>query len=194
MLVQLPHLEPKTLLLHIDQTFYDHLCSWRKRKPQRCVEQSKALHGSALGVMFLQHHQPGAKFISDLMPLKGEPINVAGVVFDQRLFHLRLPYSGWCHVELIRGGKSFLALAELLLNALEACGGVPAEHRTNSLSSCFRNRDGSYAGDYNCRYREFCAHLGVIATRNNLGTAHDNGVIDGLHRHWKHRHEQPFSP
>ncbi len=25
--------------------------------------------------------------------------------------------------------------------------GTPAEHRTDSLSSCFRHRDGSYAGD-----------------------------------------------
>jgi len=67
---------------------------------------------------------------------------------------------------------------------------VPAEHRTDSLSACFRNRDGSYAGDYTSRYRELCAHLGVIATRNNRGVAHENGAIEGPHRHWKHRLEQ----
>jgi hypothetical protein len=115
---------------------------------------------------------------------------VAGQVLEHRLFHFRLPYSGWCHVEVIHGGESFVALSEALQNALALCGGVPAEHRTDSLSACFRNRDGSYAGDYTSRYRELCAHLGVIATRNNRGVAHENGAIEGPHRHWKHRLEQ----
>jgi hypothetical protein len=54
---------------------------------------------------------------------------------------------------VIHGGESFVALSEALQNALALCGGVPAEHRTDSLSACFRNRDGSYAGDYTSRYR-----------------------------------------
>jgi len=140
--------------------------------------------------MFLQHHQPGVLGISDFTLVKGEPITIAGEVLQHRLFHFRLPYSGWCHVEVIHGGESFVALSEALQNALAACGGVPAEHRTDSLSACFRNRDGSYAGDYTSRYRELCAHLGVIATRNNRGVAHENGAIEGPHRHWKHRLEQ----
>ncbi len=120
------------------------------------------------------------------------PINLidTGQVLEHRLFHFRLPYSGWCHVEVIHGGESFVALSEALQNALALCGGVPAEHRTDSLSACFRNRDGSYAGDYTSRYRELCAHLGVIATRNNRGVAHENGAIEGAHRHWKRRLEQ----
>jgi len=122
--------------------------------------------------------------------LKGEPITIGGEVLEHRLFHVRLPYSGWCHVAVIHGGESFVALAEGLQNALALCGGVPLEHRTDSLSACFRNRDGSYAGDYTSRYRELCAHLGVIATRNNRGVAHENGAIEGPHRHWKQRLEQ----
>ncbi|MFM8260539.1 MAG: IS21 family transposase [Vulcanococcus sp.] len=190
MLQKAPQLEPQTLLLHLEQTFPDQEWYRRKRTLQRRVEQWKALHGPALGVMFLQHHQPGVTGISDFTLLKGEPITIAGVVLEHRLFHFRLPYSGWCHVEVIHGGESFVALAEALQNALEACGGVPAEHRTDSLSACYRNRDGSYAGDYTSRYRELCAHLGVIATRNNRGVAHENGAIEGPHRHWKHRLEQ----
>jgi hypothetical protein len=93
-------------------------------------------------------------------------------------------------VAVIHGGESFVALSEALQNALALCGGVPAEHRTDSLSACFRNRNGSYAGDYTSRYRELCAHLGVIATRNNRGVAHENGAIEGPHRHWKRRLEQ----
>jgi hypothetical protein len=36
---------------------------------------------------------------------------VAGKVLEHRLFHFRLPYSGWCHVEVIHGGESFVALS-----------------------------------------------------------------------------------
>ena len=190
MLEKAPQLEPQTLLLHLEQTFPDQEWYRRKRTLQRRVEQWRALYGPERGVMFLQHHQPGVTGISDFTLLKGKPITVAGVVLEHRLFHFRLPYSGWCHVEVIHGGESFVAMAEALQNALEACGGVPAEHRTDSLSACFRNRDGSYAGDYTSRYRELCAHLGVIATRNNRGVAHENGAIEGPHRHWKHRLEQ----
>jgi len=190
MLEKAPRLEPQTLLLHLERTFPGQEWFRRKRTLQRRVEQWKAQYGPAREVMFLQHHQPGVLGISDFTLLKGEPITVAGQVLEHRLFHFRLPYSGWCHVEVIHGGESFVALSEALQNALALCGGVPAEHRTDSLSACFRNRDGSYAGDYTSRYRELCAHLGVIATRNNRGVAHENGAIEGPHRHWKRRLEQ----
>jgi hypothetical protein len=190
MLNKAPELEPQTLLLHLEQLFPGQEWFRRRRTLQRRVEQWKALHGPGRDVMFLQHHQPGVLGISDFTLLKGMPITIAGAVFEHRLFHFRLPYSGWCHVEVIHGGESFVALAEALQNALALCGGVPAEHRTDSLSACFRNRDGSYAGVYTSRYSELCAHLGVIATRNNRGVAHENGAIEGPHRQWKHRLEQ----
>jgi len=190
MLEKAPQLEPQTLLLHLERSFPGQEWYRRKRTLQRRVEQWKALHGPSREVMFLQQHQPGVLGISDFTQLKGDPITIAGAAFEHRLFHFRLPYSGWCHVEVIHGGESFVALSEALQNALAFCGGVPAEHRTDSLSACFRNRDGSYAGDYTSRYRELCAHLGVIATRNNRGVAHENGAIEGPHRHWKRRLEQ----
>jgi hypothetical protein len=190
MLEKAPQLEPQTLLLHLERSFPGQEWYRRKRTLQRRVEQWKALHGPSREVMFLQEHGPGVLGISDFTLLKGEPITISGQVLEHRLFHFRLPYSGWCHVEVIHGGESFVALAEALQNALTLCGGVPAEHRTDSLSACYRNRDGSYAGDYTSRYRELCAHLGVIASRNNRGVAHENGAIEGPHRHWKHRLDQ----
>jgi hypothetical protein len=190
MLEKAPQLEPQTLLLHLERTFPGQEWYRRKRTLQRRVEQWRALHGPAQEVMFLQEHRAGVLGISDFTVLKGEPITICGEVLEHRLFHFRLPFSGWCHVAVIHGGESFVALAEALQNALALCGGVPAEHRTDSLSACFRNRDGSYAGDYTSRYRELCAHLGVIATRNNRGVAHENGAIEGPHRHWKRRLEQ----
>ena len=190
MLEKAPQLEPQTLLLHLEQIRPGEEWFRRKRTLQRRVEQWQALHGPAQAVMFLQEHRAGVLGISDFTLLKGEPITIAGVVLEHRLFHFRLPFSGWCHVEVIHGGESFVALSEALQNALSDCGGVPAEHRTDSLSACFRNRDGSYAGDYTSRYRELCAQLGVTATRNNRGVAHENGAIEGPHRHWKRRLEQ----
>jgi hypothetical protein len=194
MLEKAPQLEPQTLLLHLEQIRPGEEWFRRKRTIQRRVEQWRALYGPGQDVMFLQEHRSGVLVLSDFTLLKGAPITIAGQVLEHRLFHFRLPFSGWCHVAVIHGGESFVALCEALQNALALCGGVPAEHRTDSLSACFRNRDGSYTGDYtrgtSSRYRELCAHLGVIATRNNRGIAHENGAIEGPHRHWKHRLEQ----
>ncbi len=190
MLEKAPLLEPQTLLLHLEQSFPGQEWYRRKRTLQRRVEQWRALHGPAQEVMFLQEHRAGVLGISDFTLLKGAPITIGGEVLEHRLFHFRLPFSGWCHVEVIHGGESFVALSEALQNALALCGGVPAEHRTDSLSACYRNRDGSYAKDFTSRYRELCAHLGLTATRNNRGVAHENGAIEGPHRHWKHRLEQ----
>jgi len=190
MLEKAPQLEPQTLLLHLERTFPGQEWYRRKRTLQRRVEQWWALHGPAREVMFLQEHRAGVLGISDFTVLKSHPITICGEVLQNRLFHFRLPFSGWCHVAVIHGGESFVTLSEAQQNALALCGGVPAEHRTDSLSACFRNRDGSYAGDYTSRSRELCAHLGMVATRNNRGVAHENGAIEGPHRHRKRRLEK----
>lgn len=183
MLEKAPQLEPRTLLLHLERTVPGQEWHRRKRTLQRRAKQWRALHGPAQEVMFLKKHRASGPGISDFTVLKVESITIRGEMLEHRLFHFRLPYSGWCHVAVIHGCESFVALSEVLQTALALCGGLPAEHRTDSLSTCFRNRDGGYAGDYNSRYRELCAHLGVIATRNNRGVAHENGTIEGPHGH-----------
>ena len=79
---------------------------------QRRVGQGRALHGPDQEVMFLQEHRAGVLGISNFTLPKGEPITVAGEVLELRLFHFRLPCSGWCHGAVIRGGASFVALSE----------------------------------------------------------------------------------
>ncbi len=86
--------------------------------------------------------------------------------------------------------RGFYRPLKALQNALALCNGLPAEHSTDSLSACFLDCDGSYAGDYTSRYRELCAHVGVIATGNHRGFAHENGTIEGPHRRWKRRQGQ----
>ncbi len=96
--------------------------------------------------MFLQEHRAGVLGISDFTVLKGESITIGGEMLEHLLFHFRLRYSGWCHEAVIHAGESLPALSEALQNALALCGWVPAEHRSDSLSACFRNREGSNPG------------------------------------------------
>ncbi len=83
------------------------------------------------------------------------------------------------------GGESFTALAENLQNALWSLGGVPHEHRTDSLSAAFRNLSREAAEDITRRYDAICAHYNLIASRNNPGEAHENGAVESHHRHLK---------
>jgi hypothetical protein len=83
----------------------------------------------------------------------------------------------------VLGGESFVALAEGLQNALWALGGVPDQHRTDSLSAAFRNLDAEARQDLTTRYEALCAHYGMTPTRNNPGLPHENGSIESAHGH-----------
>ena len=96
-----------------------------------------------------------------------------------------LAYSAWEHAEPVLGGESFTALAVGLQNALFALGGVPAEHRSDSLSAAFRNLDDDARVDQTRRYEALCAHYEMTPTRNNTGVAHENGAIESQHGHLK---------
>jgi hypothetical protein len=55
-------------------------------------------------------------------------------------------------------------------------GGVPQEHRTDSLSAAFNNL--AEQEELTQRYQALCQHYGVRATRNNAGISHENGAIE----------------
>ena len=112
-------------------------------------------------------------------------VTIAGQPLDHRLYHFRLAYSGFEHAHVVLGGESFVALAEGLQNALWSLGGLPHEHRSDSLSAAFRNLDKDAREDLTRRYEELCAHYGMRPTRNNRGVAHENGAIEGPHGHLK---------
>ena len=78
-----------------------------------------------------------------------------------------------------------MALAEGLQNALWMAGGVPAAHRTDSLSAAFRNLDAEARTDLTMRYEALCAHYRMVPTWNNKGVAHENGSIESAHGHLK---------
>src|SRR5271168_4141589 len=61
-----------------------------------------------------------------------------------------------------------VTVAEGLQDALWKLGGVPREHRTDSLSAAFKNLDRDAQLDFTKRYDELCRHYGMEATRNNV--------------------------
>ena len=101
------------------------------------------------------------------------------------LYHFRLAWSGFTHARVVLGGESFTALAEGLQNALWHLGGVPSEHRTDSLSAAFCNLRKDEAEDTTERYKALCDHYGMEPSRKNRGLAHENGSIEGPHGHLK---------
>ena len=154
-----------------------------RRTMERRIRAWRALNGPERDVIFRQEHEPGRMGLSDFTDMADLGVTVAGQPLDHRLYHFRLAYSGWEHAHVVLGGESFVALAEGLQNALWSLGGVPADHRSDSLSAAFRNLDPEAAADVTRRYEELCAHYGMSASRNNRGLAHENGGIEGPHGH-----------
>ena len=173
-------------------TVFDELCRRHpglsegiRRTLERRVRAWQALHGPDQEVIFRQTHPPGAQGLSDFTDASGLGVTIAGQPLPHRLYHFRLAFSGWAHVEVVLGGESFVALATGLQNALWGLGGAPVEHRGDSLSAAFRNLDAATADDQTARYEALCAHYGMRPTRNNRGIAHENGSIEGPRAHLK---------
>jgi hypothetical protein len=114
-----------------------------RRTLERRMRHWRAIEGPPRDVIFRQEHEPGQLGLSDFTDTSGLGITVAASVLDHRLYHFRLAFSGFAHAHVVLGGESFIALAEGLQNALWALGGVPREHRSDSLSAAFRNLENA---------------------------------------------------
>jgi transposase InsO family protein len=156
-----------------------------RRTLERRVARWRALNGPERDVIFRQEHPPGRMGLSDFTDMGGLGITIAGGPLDHRLYHFRLAFSGFEHAHVVLGGESFVALAEGLQNALWALGGVPNQHRSDSLSAAFCNLDRDTQEDLTQRYEALCMHYGMTASRNNPGVAHENGSIESAHGHLK---------
>jgi hypothetical protein len=189
MLEAMPGLRPITILEEMRRRHAD-LGLGVRRTLERRVRAWRALHGPERDVIFRQVHPPGAQGLSDFTDTGPLGVTVAGQPLPHRLYHFRLAFSGWAHAEVVLGGESFVALAAGLQNALWSLGGVPREHRSDSLSAAFRNLEPEAAADQTRRYEELCAHYGMAPSRNNTGVAHENGSIEGPHGHLKQTLDQ----
>lgn len=183
-----PALQPITLLEVLDEkspTPFDHS---HLRTLQRRVKKWRAKYGPDQEVIFLQKHTPGDMGISDYTWMNKLNITLAGVKFEHKLYHYRLVYSGWTYVQVCLGGESFESLSSGLQNAFWRSGGVPATHRTDSLSAAYKNH--SQETLLTERYTKLCNHYSVKATRNNKGVAHENGAIESANGHLKRKVDQ----
>ena len=105
-----------------------------RRTLERRVRQWRALSGPERDIIFRQTPEPGYMGQSDFTHADELGVMIAGQPFPHLLYHFVMVYSRWEHVGVVLGGESFTALAENLQQALWSLGGVPQNHRTDSLS------------------------------------------------------------
>ena len=138
-------------------------------------------------MIFRQSVPAGHQGLSDFTH-PNTAITIAGEPFKHLLYQFRLAYSGWRDAHIVRGGESYSALADGLQNALHKLGGVPQEHRTDSLSAAYVN--AAQKQRLTDDYKALCRHYGMRPTTNNLGVSHENGAIEAPHGSLKRRIEQ----
>ena len=156
-----------------------------RRTLERRIRTWRAVHGPEQEVIFRQEHPPGRMGLSDFSDMRDLGVSIAGEPFDHRLYHFRLPFSGFESAHVVLGGESYVALAEGLQNAPWTLGGAPRQHRGDSLSAAFRNLDDDAREDLTRRYEALCVHYGMTPTRDNLGVSRENGSIESAHGHIK---------
>ncbi|MBL4882804.1 MAG: IS21 family transposase [Oleispira sp.] len=183
-----PALQPITLLDVLADKAPEQFDTSHLRTLQRRVKRWRVQEGPEQEVIFLQRHTPGDMGISDYTWMNKLNITLSGNEFKHKLYHYRLVYSGWTYVQVTLGGESFESLSSGLQNAFWRSGGVPASHRTDSLSAAFKNHNEETL--LTERYGKLCKHYGVSATRNNKGVAHENGAIESAHGHLKRKIDQ----
>ena len=187
MLNAAPGLRPITLFDEMVRRHPDRVGPSFRRTLERRVAGWKALHGADRDVIFPQVQQPGRMALSDFTDMGDLGVMIGGQPLPHRLYHFALACSGFEHAEIVLGGESYAALASGLERALRQLGGVPREHRSDSLSAAFRNLAKPDAFDLTRRFEALVAHFGMTPTRNNRGVAHENGAIESRHGHIKRR-------
>ena len=149
------------------------------RTLQRRVRQWRAVHGAEREVYFAQEHPPGRLGLSDFTVCDALGVVIGEAPFPHRLYQFALAHSGWRHVTVVAGGESFIALSTGLQAALWRLGGVPEEHRTDSLSAAFNNL--AEQTELTQRYDALCRHYGLRASRCTPGQSQENGSIESRH-------------
>jgi len=183
-----PKLMAITLLRKLQDDHPERFPDGVLRTLQRHIRQWRALEGPPKEVFFPQEHAPGHRGLSDFTAMGELRITIANAPFAHILYHFVLAFSRWEHVEVVEGGESFEALSKGLQNALWQAGGVPQEHRSDSLSAAFKNL--AEEEDFTVRYTALLDHYGMAGTRNNRGVSHENGSVESSHRYLKEAIEQ----
>ncbi len=119
MLKAAPGLRPIGVLEELRRR-HPELGSSVRRTLERRIRNWRAIHGPEQEVIFRQEHPPGRMGLSDFCDMRDLEVSIAGVPLEHRIYHFRLPFSGFESAHVVLGGESFVALAEGLQNALWA--------------------------------------------------------------------------
>lgn len=84
--------------------------------------------------------------------------------------------------------ESFEPLSEGIQNAFWQFGGVPTQHRSDSLSAAVRNH--SDRTTFTTRYAALMDHYGCVAQKTNARCANENGDVESQNGHLKDRIDQ----
>ena len=172
------------------KTMFDHLCrkhpgefqEGQLRTLQLRFKQWRVRSGPEREVMFPQVHDPGRQCQSDFTHMGSLMVTIGGQKFDHMAYHFVLTYSNWETVTVCFS-ESFESLSTGLQNALWQLGGVPQEHRTDSLSAAVNNLKDP--DEFTARYQGLLNHYGLGATHTQAGQAHENGDVEQSHYRFK---------
>jgi ribosomal protein S21 len=112
---------------------------------------------------------------------------IAGQLFNHLVYQFTLTYSNWESV-MVCFSESFESLSAGLQKSLWEVGGVPEEHRTDSLSAAVKNLKDE--DEFTERYQGLVRHYGMRASHNNPGRGHENGDVEQAHHRFKRAVEQ----
>ena len=177
------------------KTIFDYLCrqnpeqfqEMQLRTLQRRVKRWRAQKGAPREVYFPQEHVPGRQAQSDFTYMNELGVTIAGQPFKHLLYHLTLTYSNWEWGQVCFS-ESYESLAEGVQDALWELGGVPQEHRTDSLSAAVRpprNKE-----EFTEKYQGLLQHYGMKASHSSPGRGHENGDVEQSHHRFKRAVQQ----
>jgi len=177
------------------KTIFDHLCRQSPEKYQesqlrtlqRRVKVWRAQKGQPREVCFPQSHVPGRQAQSDFTHLSDLEVTIAGQPFKHLFYHFTLVYSNW-EWWTVCASESWESLSEGLQQALWVLGGVPEEHRTDSLSAAVKPVGSP--DEFTERYQGLLRHYGMKASHTTPGRGHENGDVEQSHYRFKRAVDQ----
>jgi hypothetical protein len=182
-----PGLEAKTLFEDLQRRYPGRFSDGQLRTLQRRVKVWRATEGPPREVFFDQVYEPGVLCQSDFTSMNKLHITIAKRPFDHLIYHFVLPYSNW-ETGTISFSESFESLSEGLQSALWELGGVPAEHRTDRLTTAVQKTE--HPEEFTRRYMGLMKHYGLQGRKIQAASPHENGDIEQRHHRFKRAVDQ----
>ena len=182
-----PGLEAKTVFEALQRQRPGVFSDGQLRTLQRRVKEWRATEGPSREVFFAQEHVPGRLCQSDFTHMAELEVTIGGQRFSHLLYHFVLTWSNWESVSLCYS-ESFESLSDGLQNALWELGGVPAEHRTDRMSTAVNNM--TEEREFTTRYEALLRHYRLEGRKIQAGKANENGDVEQRHHRLKRAVEQ----